>query len=592
MRTTKKTLGGLIAVVALLALVAPAAAFAGPELELNVSHLPPTAPVPVGTSAIYEIGVSNTGDDATSENVTVNFTAPEGFEITKVSGFLTQYEAWACSLAGSHSVSCQGPMYVEFGNERISIGPGEKACVAEGGACPIRVTLRAEADAATGPTDSPLITACGGGDTLCPAVATTATDGPLEIVPLDFHLTKLEQSNLQENGELETRAGSHPFSNLTEFLLNTFLGTNRFEYSTQDLKDVITDVPPGLVGNPLAVGTCTEAQLSTSISANPTCPADSQVGTVEIPLNGNLAEGPGELGSSGKVPVYNMKVPFGLPGLFAFRYTGNTTQLYVGLRTGGDYGVRVTTKNVPETIPVAGSIINFWGIPGDPSHDAQRRGIGCAKGCAFGGQVKPFLTMPTSCTGPMTTSMRVTGWLGAQAEASTTSHNDTEEVGNSGCDALDFSPSLEARPTTNVADSPTGLEVDLKIPQHEACDPGPPLTCETAEAHLRDTRSPCPKASSINPAGANGLDGLLAGPGRPARRSGPAQCPDASKLGTVRGRHPAARPPAAGRRLHRHPVRKPLRLAARPLHRRRRPADREWSSSSPARSSPTPRPAG
>ena len=40
-----------------------------------------------------------------------------------------------------------------------------------------------------------------------------------------------------------------------------------------------------------------------------------------------------------------------------------------------------------------------------------------------------------------------------------------------GCEAPDFSPSIEAKPTTNVADAPSGLHFDLHLPQAANEDP-------------------------------------------------------------------------------------------------------------------------
>jgi hypothetical protein len=50
-----------------------------------------------------------------------------------------------------------------------------------------------------------------------------------------------------------------------------------------------------------------------------------------------------------------------------------------------------------------------------------------------------------------------------------------------GCNALQFDPTIEARPTTNVADSPTGLNVDLHVPQPKDPEPSatPTLSCDT-----------------------------------------------------------------------------------------------------------------
>ena len=39
-----------------------------------------------------------------------------------------------------------------------------------------------------------------------------------------------------------------------------------------------------------------------------------------------------------------------------------------------------------------------------------------------------------------------------------------------GCNLLRFEPSLSVQPETTAADTPTGLDVDLKVPQNE--EPG------------------------------------------------------------------------------------------------------------------------
>ncbi|HTF07473.1 MAG TPA: hypothetical protein VK659_04790, partial [Asanoa sp.] len=101
----------------------------------------------------------------------------------------------------------------------------------------------------------------------------------------------------------------------------------------------------------------------------------------------------------------------------------------------------------------------------------------------------------------------------------------TEMPAMTGCNGIEFDPSLEARPTTNAADSPTGLHVDLNVPQNED-------ELGRRVADLRDVKVTLPPGLVINPAGANGLESCSAadfdlhGPGA-------GHCPDASKVGTA-----------------------------------------------------------
>jgi len=95
-----------------------------------------------------------------------------------------------------------------------------------------------------------------------------------------------------------------------------------------------------------------------------------------------------------------------------------------------------------------------------------------------------------------------------------------------GCERLAFAPTLEVTPLSTVADGPTGLSVDLEVPQ--ADDPEGFST-----AHLRKVVMTLPKGMSVSASSAAGLGacspaeiglGLSAAP----------TCPDSSKIGTVR----------------------------------------------------------
>ena len=90
-------------------------------------------------------------------------------------------------------------------------------------------------------------------------------------------------------------------------------------------------------------------------------------------------------------------------------------------------------------------------------------------------------------------------------EATTWQHPDQitsaapfEAPAMSGCDQVDFSPTIEAKPTTNLADSPTGLEFHLHIPQNEDSD-------GNAAAELRQSKVVLPPGLTVNPSSANGL---------------------------------------------------------------------------------------
>jgi hypothetical protein len=561
-----KRIATLAASFAALALAGPASAFGAPEPVLQVSstHLPVSKPVPAGSYAKYTLAVSNAGTAATSGSVNLDFAVPTGLEVTSVSvEDPVGLETWSCSVASdSLSASCEGPAV--FGFFPLPMAPGKEACqdfteeeLGEFVPCHIFVTLRAEPDATPGAAH-PTIEACGGG-----AAACASADDPIEIISPSFAITSLDGAALQENGDPATQAGSHPYSARTEFFVPTVVAPDGQEFPIEDIQDVSVKLPPGLLGNPQALDTCTEAQLFGE-NGFFQCPSQSQIGTVTIWFTKQ-----GGLGGEQSVPLYNMQAAHGTPALLGFNFGNTLVQVYVKLRSGDDYGVTVISKNAPQAIPFEGATFGVWGIPADPSHDPERSCPGSSGslpilGCQ-GGALKPFFTLPTSCVGEgevpgaaLRTFIDVNSWQGSEATSSFLSHDNAEPnpnpIGIDGCNSVDFSPALQARPTTNVADSPSGLDVDLKVPQHEECDAGPPVACENAEANLKDTTVTLPEGMSINPSGANGLGACSEAQFGFTSKEGDvihttpdaATCPDNAKLGTVQVDSPTVDHPLNG----------------------------------------------
>ncbi|HEX5762186.1 MAG TPA: hypothetical protein VFY04_03585 [Solirubrobacterales bacterium] len=532
-------------------LLAPAAASAAPALGVQMSHYEPatgtpgSTAIPAGTYVRYQIVVSNTGDVPTSssEAVTVDLSLPAGLEVAsvtagKVIGSFGNTE-WSCSTPDSQSVTCVGPSSFGF---PAPIKEGQEACQNLGGTCRIVVVAKADPGLAAG-TVTPSVGACGGGAT--PSCAPDVFD-PTDIgPPARFDLFGFDGGVFDEAGEPVNQAGSHPHRGSTEFMLSTMVRPEGLEWAIEDLDDVVVDLPPGVVGNPQVLDTCTFAQLQGDRGAatNQECPSESQVGLVTILQSGNLLPAPGTPAAA-TFAVYNMEPPEGVAALFAFNVSGTMVSVSGEVRTGGDYGIRTLSLNAPIVLPLVGVEFEFWGVPSDPANDAQRT---CPdsplKGCSSTMPLEPFLSLPTSCNGPVTTEIAATGWMGGSARSSFVSHdNFGDPLPNANCAALDFKPTLKARPTTNLADSPSGLEVDLAVPQAGPCTAGPPVTCDPATAHLRDTTVTLPEGLVVNPSSANGLQacsiaqfGLTSpiGAAPITTTADAATCPSASKLGTV-----------------------------------------------------------
>ena len=107
-----------------------------------------------------------------------------------------------------------------------------------------------------------------------------------------------------------------------------------------------------------------------------------------------------------------------------------------------------------------------------------------------------------------------------------------------GCNQLDFSPTLTVQPDTSVADSPSGLSVDLQVPQNE--NPS-----GLAEADLQNATVTLPQGVSVNPSSANGLSACT-----PAEigidNSDQPTCPPSSTIGSVQVDTPLLPDPLTG----------------------------------------------
>jgi hypothetical protein len=107
-----------------------------------------------------------------------------------------------------------------------------------------------------------------------------------------------------------------------------------------------------------------------------------------------------------------------------------------------------------------------------------------------------------------------------------------------GCEKLHFSPKLTVEPETEAADSPTGLGIDLQIPQEES-------VTGLAEADLKDAVVTLPAGMAVSPSAANGRGACTAEEIGMSNANKPS-CPNASKVGTVKIVTPLLEQPLEG----------------------------------------------
>jgi hypothetical protein len=318
-----------------------------------------------------------------------------------------------------------------------------------------------------------------------------------------------------------TQAGGHTDILTTNIAVNTNGGA-----PAGTVKDIRVHLPAGLIGNPQAVPKCTRYD-----SERLECSADSEIGIITVNLEG--------LGGV-PAPLFNVVPPLGVAAEFSARFSKFANAfIYGSVRTGAGYGLDVDSMNISTVLPVLGVEVRTWGVPADPSHNEERW---CPTGhsaynpsCGVSAQLRPFVTNPTACTGqPLT--------VGVQADTYQASGEFTERSAElpamTGCEQLHFTPSVVVKPEVSTADSPSGLHVDVHVPQDESA-------VGLAEADLKNTTVVLPRDLTINPAAANGRTGCseaqieLNGPK-------PASCPDSSKVGMVELTSPLADHPLDG----------------------------------------------
>jgi hypothetical protein len=363
-----------------------------------------------------------------------------------------------------------------------------------------------------------------GGNSPGPASAED-TIGPLApVIPFGFQAFKTEV--LDSLGAEFNQAGGHPLSvgaslQFTEHVPSEAkpVGGAGLRAVNGLAREIRTEAPPGFVGNPLATPERCEtmAEVTTLPSG---CPAASVVGAITVETSE---------GTYNNLPLFEMQREYGTPAQFAFAVNNLhlAFSLTPELRPEDGYAISLIAtpapKN-PELLVAKANLCGFGAVLGTSiKHAPELEVKRCRKASEPGAFERPFLTLPTKCNDPASSTTRILAdsWEhpGSYAEAKYTLPSPE------GCNALSFEPTLKARPTTNAADSPTGLEVDLKMPANE--DPE-----GTATAQLKQAMVTLPEGLVVNPSGANGLDACSSAQIKLASND-PISCPDASKIGSV-----------------------------------------------------------
>lgn len=313
-----------------------------------------------------------------------------------------------------------------------------------------------------------------------------------------------------------TQAGGHP-----DVSLELQFPEGKFLEGIHDPRMIATHLPAGLIGNPHAIPTCSMLAFNQG-----ECPPGSQVGIAVVTAF---------IFNQSYAPIYNMEPKPGQAGLLAFFLNDSGTQQYVEIsaRTDGDYGLDTISNTIYHLFPVRQLKVELWGVPADPVHDGFRFKPPVNKDCSLlracstevvgigaGVAPEPFLSNPTTCG-----DEDLEASVDVEFYDRTTDHASSPWPATTGCAQLAFNPSLTVKPTTGEADSASGLDADLKVPQFSS-----PTTPSPSEIH--GARVTLPPGVSINP---NAADGKTVCPDDQTGigTRGPSTCPEFSKVGIV-----------------------------------------------------------
>jgi hypothetical protein len=541
--------------------------------ELEASGAGSTVTKEGSSSGTIGVDVFNVGATASHGTITVTDTLPPGVK-AKEAGVLVrpaQFEEnfgidpviergmWECTGNGTGgSTKVAGATVVTCTNgspqlERFEGGGGTPTSGGENHHPQPAVGVSVEVEPATeegtkAGSEANKVTIAGGG-----AHGPAATSDPVTFSkdPAQGGITQADAWFSNADGTIDRQAGSHPYTATFIFTAATALNGNREGYLPGgEIRNLETEVPPGLVGDLHNIAQCTRAQLFVE-----KCPPASMVGRLKVATFGVAIE----------EQVYNMVPAAGVPAELGFNYGSVPVYITFSVRSGSDYGVVAHVNNIPQRIAYQ-SILTLWGVPEETSHNVWRHGeSGCSQAemeappfngsainyCApqAGVTVAPFLRLPTSCSDRQTLAIReINGWQNpaAKSEVAFVSHDAGDRpAGFTGCEALGTEPVFLTEPNTAIADTPTGVTFDVKPPLGGSEHPE-----DLTPADIQNTTVTLPEGFVVNPGQAAGLQ--VCPPGRPApgHQFGDALttseehsrgeedleapvCPGASRVGTV-----------------------------------------------------------
>jgi hypothetical protein len=536
----------LVILGALLGIAATPAYAEGPWWHLA----PGSRPTALGRGSEGEIVVAaeNLGDAATviehaqgtATPVRIADVLPAGLEALgiagvqpKPAGTATETLALSCVLESVSKVSCESkhPLVPYDQIEvriKVKVRPNAVVCEPGSSACERNEVSVTGGEAPATSVSRPI----------------AISEGAAPFGVEEYGLTPEE-----EGGALDTQAGSHSFQVTATIALDqgpdtaASLSSPPLVGPAVPARRISARLPVGLVADPSTVARCPEWQflLSDGEGLSSECPEQAAVGVASV-----TAQGPGSTGTfTVAAPIFNVEPRGGEPARFGFfvPFANAPVLLNTSVRSGPgeDWGVNLSTGELPENAGLISARVTFWGAPYALGHK-ESRGWGClefARGrtgishepcLSLSDETHPpaLVRLPTSCTGAWQSSVQASSWAPG-SELETFGPSEPLPALN-GCEQVPFTPSISTEPTTHSAASPSGLAFDLRFNTE-----GLTMAGQLAQSDLKDTVVTFPEGMTIDPSAGVGLGACTQAQYAAMTLSSQAGtgCPEASKLGTV-----------------------------------------------------------
>jgi hypothetical protein len=533
------------------------AAPVGPKFVVKASWGPTN--MPPGGEGQINLVARNVGDEAGHGALILRDELPEGVTAKEINGEL----AFFCSGAGTGIVTCSFPsVFVPFLTRAPGVEPdGVGGLVPNGYMQPFHIDV--EISPSVGEQGENIATIEGGGAEPFSDVDQLTLNGEpttFGSVPESFESDSF--SAAYPFGHRERQAGGHPYEQRVNFDLRQMSGLyaaesspHRYTLPAGRVKTVQVTLPRGMTGNPESLPKCSPADFaSEGVGLNSTkCPSDSQVGVVNLVLGSgpsNFGEGSfSGWGKFSRIPIYNLQPPAGTAADFGF-VAGGVVQshIYATLDPAHHYAIKTVTPFITDYLSVRYVEVTFWGVPGDPGHDKSRfypelhttEGREVATGAPFTGLIRPFLTSPADCgeeNGGSILQLESYNDPGTFTPAEEDPHHYDVE----GCNdpRFRFDPKVGFEPSSRDAGAPTGLNVQLEVPQRDdVVTNASDLYAENGDVQaiatppLKRAVVTLPEGMTISPSAAQGL-GTCSSAEIGLGTDSPVQCPANSRYGQL-----------------------------------------------------------